>query len=310
MTAAETPRFQSQLASGRERFLAQVVEHALEIEHRSAADFLRHFPAAAIMQALAEQPELRAQLLVLTTGVRQKIAIRKTADSAGEDLQIALDEGETDAESIVALFDPDDRIRYLDARRLWTFCAEGEPWRAMHADPITLERTRRQIEFVIVRALAEGLLSDAELVESISIGQLAAHLPRELLATLLERALSRGHERQPFTETELLSLSPPLELVRHLPLPHLWEKVVLERIAERQDLVGPAARAPEVSDWPSLVPEAAQARTAPGAMAPPGPAAATIVDTSPQAAAPRPTADLTSDAMDEAEITDDDIRIG
>ena len=55
------------------------------------------------MKGLEHQPSIRASILVLTTGLKQKIAIKKSWQSAAEDLQISLDEGETDAESIVAV---------------------------------------------------------------------------------------------------------------------------------------------------------------------------------------------------------------
>jgi hypothetical protein len=44
-----------------------------------------------IMMGLAERPDLRANILVPTTGVRAKIASKKSAEAAGADLQIALD---------------------------------------------------------------------------------------------------------------------------------------------------------------------------------------------------------------------------
>jgi hypothetical protein len=129
--AAEPKRaFQSRLERGRERFLAYAIEHAFETGLRSPQDFIRHFPPSVIMQGLADQARLRAAILVLTTGLKQKIAEKKSWESAAEDLQIALDEGETDAESVVAVFDPDDRVRYLDATGIWRFLIEGDFWNA------------------------------------------------------------------------------------------------------------------------------------------------------------------------------------
>src|SRR5262245_30448359 len=103
---AVSGHFASKLGEARERFLAHVIDHGFAIGRRSPEDFIRHFPPAAIMNALGGRPSLRANILVLTTGTKMKIALRKSAESAGQDLQIALDEGETDAESIVTLFDP------------------------------------------------------------------------------------------------------------------------------------------------------------------------------------------------------------
>src|SRR5262245_5492904 len=109
--------FTSKLGEAKGRFLASIVEHALEIGLRSHADFVLAFPPRAIMLALKEQPKLRAILLVPTVGVHEKVALRKSAESAGEDLEIALAERVTDAKAIVRLFDPDDRVRFLDHAR-------------------------------------------------------------------------------------------------------------------------------------------------------------------------------------------------
>src|SRR5688572_16386002 len=87
----------SSLGTGRERFLAYVIEHGFEIGRRTPEDFVRHFPPAAIMEGLKNQPRLRASLLVHTTGVKERVALKKTWESAAQDLQIALDEGETNA---------------------------------------------------------------------------------------------------------------------------------------------------------------------------------------------------------------------
>ena len=121
--------FVSRLGHGKERFLAHVIEQGLEVGRRTPEDFIRHFPPGMIMLGLGDRPDLRANILVLTTGVKLKIALKKSAETSGEDLQIALDEQETDAESIVLLFHPDDRVRYLDHRKLWSFVTEGEFWR-------------------------------------------------------------------------------------------------------------------------------------------------------------------------------------
>jgi len=295
--AAEGSHFESKLPSARERFLAHCIEHALEIELRGAADFIRHFPPHAIMRGLANQPELRAQMLVLTTGVRHKIAVRKSAESAGEDLQIALDEGETDPESIVAIFDPDDRVRYLDASKLWSFCVEGEFWKASPANHVETDRARRQIAFVIERALAEALITHRDVVEAIGVAELATRLPRSELGKLVERALDAGHRGTPFTESELLAMLPPAEIVRHVPLPHVWENVVVARVAARHGFVAPppearpdaaAARGDPPAAPASLAEvDAAGAAATAVAAAPAGTAVTKAASPAPRATAPR-----------------------
>src|SRR5260221_6444552 len=101
------PIFVPTLKEGAQRFLAYAIEHSFVCGRRTQQDFIRHFPPKAIMKGLEHQAGLRAAILVLTTGLKQKIALKKEWQDAATDLQIALDEGETDAESIVALFDAD-----------------------------------------------------------------------------------------------------------------------------------------------------------------------------------------------------------
>jgi hypothetical protein len=80
--------------------LSELVGRAVVHGEHAARDFIRDFPPSAIMDALSEQPQVRAQLLALTTGIKREIALKKSAQLAAEDLQIALDEGVTDAEAV------------------------------------------------------------------------------------------------------------------------------------------------------------------------------------------------------------------
>src|SRR5215510_3256651 len=118
--AEETvPAFSSRLRQGRQRFLAHVMEHSLHIGRRSTDDFIRHFPPEAIMKGLESQPNLRANILAHTTGIKHKIATKKSWQSAADDLRIALEEKETDAAAVISAFEPDDRVRYLEDKKLW-----------------------------------------------------------------------------------------------------------------------------------------------------------------------------------------------
>src|SRR5213593_928343 len=83
---------ESTLEPGMLRFIAHVMENGLNVGLRSEHDFIRHFSPRDIMTGLADRPDLRANILVSATGIRAKIAAKKAAESAGEDLQIALDE--------------------------------------------------------------------------------------------------------------------------------------------------------------------------------------------------------------------------
>jgi hypothetical protein len=105
--------FKSELKTGAERYLAQVIVTSLNEGWRTPDDFLRHFKPADLMQRLEKAPDLRANILVKAAGVHDRIARKKSTGSAAEDLRIALDESVTTSAAVLELFPPDDRIRYL-----------------------------------------------------------------------------------------------------------------------------------------------------------------------------------------------------
>jgi hypothetical protein len=228
--AASHAPFTSKLSGARERFLASVVAHALTIGRRSATDFVRAFPPVQIMEALADQPRLRANLLVTTTGLHEKVALKKTPRSAGEDLAIAIEEGITNAAAVVALFDPDDRVRYLDHGRLWAFVAEGEFWRVT-SEATTPVTARDHVAFILERARAESLLTDYELVDGIGIDVLVEALPKEDLVRLVERAVAEGRAGRAFKDDGVLQLVSCAQLVEHVSLAHVWQRIVAKKLA-------------------------------------------------------------------------------
>lgn len=239
-TAAELPEddaptFESALPQGRQRFLAHVIEHALAVGRRTHEDFIHHFPPTAIMEGLKDQSQLRANILVITTGVKTKIARKKSWDSAGQDLQIALDEGEADAETIVTLFEPDDRVRFLDAQKLWAYVVEGEFWRAKTGAEFDIAKAHTA--FMLDRALKDELIEHKDVVDGITVSKLAEHLPRIELEKIITAALRQSEKEKPFHETDLLRETPTTTLVEHVPLPHIWETVIEPRIARTHDFL-------------------------------------------------------------------------
>lgn len=221
--------FESALPQGRQRFLAHVIEHALAAGRRTHDDFMRHFTPTAIMEGLKNQPQLRANILVITTGVKTKIARKKDWESAGNDLQIALDEGEADAETIVSLFEPDDRVRYLDGKSLWKFVVEGDFWRAKAG--VDFDIAKAHTAFMLDRALKDELIAHKDIVDGITVSKLSEHLPRIELEKIITAALRQAEKEKPFHETDLLRETPSTTLVDHIPLPHIWETVIEPRIA-------------------------------------------------------------------------------
>ena len=192
--------FRSKLQDGPQRFLAYAIEHGLKSGRRSARDFVRHFPPATIMEGLEDEPQLRANILVASTGVRLKVALKKSAASCGSDLQIALEEQETNAETVVRLFEPDDRVRFLDNRALWSFVTEGNFWQVeARKDAKTHALAVAHISYLIDRAMEDQLLTHRDVVRGITVASMVELLPRSEMprssrlrsSSAMPRSLSR-----------------------------------------------------------------------------------------------------------------------
>jgi hypothetical protein len=239
--AATDTKIASGLAEGKQRFLSQVVAHSLESGLRSPKDFVRHFSPKAIMLALANQPRLRANIVVPTTGLHEKIALKKSAESLGEDLQIALDEGVIDEEAIVRLFGADDRVRYLDEKKLWAFVVEGEFWKGNTGRAGDPAIPKQNVAYVVDCARANGLITERDIVVGLTLDRILAALPKTELAKLVRTAASGGLHGRRFDDEALLGVLPPSALLEYIPLSQMWEAVVVARVALPNVLEGRAS---------------------------------------------------------------------
>lgn len=244
---AATAPITSSLSEGRQRFLAQVVQHAITCGRRSSKDFIRHFPPKAIMLALAGQPRLRANILVATIGVNEKVALKKSAESSGEDVQIAVDERVTDEESILRLFEPDDRVRYLEDKKLWAFVAEGEFWKSTDSGPALAPR-KEHVAYIVDCARVNGLLSAHDIVQGLTLDLILDRLPKAELAKIIRGAFTEGREGRKFDDATLLGIMPPVALLEHVSLAQMWDAVVVPKIAEPHGLAG--SQKPQVKPPP------------------------------------------------------------
>jgi hypothetical protein len=320
--------FESRLADGTDRFLAHMIEHAFAIGRRSSRDFLRHFPPSAIMEALKDSPALRADILENCTGIRRKVALKKSAVSAGEDLQIALEEGEAATEEVVHLFRPDDRVRYLPRNRLWSFLIEGDFWKATKTDKSSFDRAQQHIAFLLDRALKDQVLTHQDIVEGISVNKICHLLPRPELETAMNSALAAGRKGQPFSDRDLYDNLTALMLTNNIPLPHIWDEVVqpcatehgltevsgAARVASEEEPLKPVSA--NTNDQPVQVVRPSPAKPinpvnpAPMAVKRPQPVAATtpvaVAATAPVAVAPKPVAPVRPAAQQEALAPEED----
>jgi hypothetical protein len=228
----------SELPDPRQRFLARVVDHTLTERLRNADDFLRHFPPQVIVSSLARADELRVKLLVAATGTHEKIALKKSIASAVEDLELALAEQTTTPAALVGLYSADDKVRYLDARKLWAFVVEDEFYKAgTRSDTSQAEGATKRLTFIIDCALSEGVLSLRDVVDAVSFDEIAAALPAAEAREVVKYALGIARAGTPLTEERFLSVVPLPALISHLPLERTFQRVVINRIAEPNGLV-------------------------------------------------------------------------
>jgi hypothetical protein len=218
-------------ASGK-RFLAQLIEHALREGWRTPDDFFRHFPAHVLMSALKSAPDLRVAILAAATGIYEEILRRKTPALAAEDLRLALDEGTTSSMQLLAVFSPEDRVRYLDPHRIWDFLAEDHFWQL---DPDATDELRRsaaeRMTFTLTQALQERLITLRDILDGVTYEAVADSLSPHELRSIVRYALVKGRDGIGLNEKVLLEVLPLDKLVRSVPLEHIWNEVVIRRLA-------------------------------------------------------------------------------
>jgi hypothetical protein len=196
--------------------------------------------------------------------VNERLALRKTIASATEDLAIALEEGLTDSDKLLALIPPDDRVRCLEAPKLWSFLSEVEFWKNETPDAQDRERFVRWVTFIVERALAEGVLRLQDVADGIGFKRIATCLPRAELQRVVEHALSRAREGQRLTEEQLLEAVPLSALMTHVPLDHTWTEVVVGRLAKPLGFIPPTPEeAARVRRLPPPPPSRSRSTTAP-----------------------------------------------
>jgi hypothetical protein len=257
--------FSSKLTIPKEKFLATFIVLSLELGERHPKSFIKHFSPAKIMAALKDHPNKRAGILTPTIGVNEKVALKKSPASAGEDLQIALDEDATDEESIVSVFHPDDRVRHLELTELWDYVTEGRFWdlKKDGKDPEAYKRAQKLVSFCLSFGLELKLMSPLDVVEGISHLRLAQTLPPEEVAKLFAAALS---SEKKFDEPHFVKTVPPDVLVEHVPLNEIWHRVIEDRLAKVHGLLKKEEPPPETKHegGRSKPPSSPPATVAPG----------------------------------------------
>lgn len=230
--------FKSELKTGAERYLARVMVSAFTDGWRKPEDFLRHFKPADLMQRLEKAPDLRASILIKAAGVHERIVRKKSTASASEDLRIALDEGLTTPADIVELFPADDRVRYLERTKLWSFVTEEHFWTPDKSMPAGQAVGR--MTFLLETALSESLLSLQDVTDGITFETISARLPQRELQRVVKFALESGRKKTPLTEEGLLDVVPLKDLLGYVPLDHVYKRVIVAKLAQPAGFIGSA----------------------------------------------------------------------
>lgn len=230
--------YESQLDTPADRFLSLCLQHAVTESWLSADDFNQEFPANVLIAALESDDELRAQLLIEAAGVHEKIAARKSIPAASEDLQLALDEGLCTAETILEIVNIDDHVHFLDKLQLWSFVTRDKFWDQ------TSERARERMLFVINAALDQELINLPRLIRAVGPAEFSRLLPKNIIEEAFTAALQSGLDGRAFGADPFIALIPLTTWLQHIPLPHIWGKVIEAQVIVAAKLGAPAAVSP------------------------------------------------------------------
>lgn len=311
----------SPLRTGAERFLSKVLSYSLEKGFRTPDDFLRQFPPIELMQSLEAAPELRKDILVMAAGTHEKIARRKGAQSAAEDLRFALDEGVTSAADILEVFTSDDQVRYLDQVRLFAFAVEDANSSGQKAGS-EQGKAAEHLLFIIETALSEQLISLADVASGIGFDAIAHRMPMRELQRVVEQALNLGHKAESLSAQALFDVVPLRSLLGYVPMDLVWNKVVEERVlipaGLRDGSRGSAPRTPSPSapvERPKSVTVPSRSAPSPAtfgepsAMAAPEPPAANNPPKRPASEKPKAASNGTADHKNASSIPAGDGRV-
>ncbi len=241
-------QFTSDLSTGSNRFLSRVMQHTLVNAWQTPDEFVEHFGPQVIMRALEKADEVRARLLVKLANVHDRIAAKKSIDSAAEDLRLALEEKVTSPEALMDCFTSDERVRYLKAPEIWKFLFEDSFHKTNLSDgAVAHERAVRRMHFLLECALDEGLVTLQDIADGITFDRVAESLPPEELRKVVTHALKHGRDDEALNEERLLEVVPLPQLLGFVPLDATWEGVILARIAAPQGFAE-AVEAPKTED--------------------------------------------------------------
>ncbi len=223
------------------KLLSELVEKSLIDGLQTPEAFVDRFPPDAVMTELAEAPKVRAAILTRCLGLPEHTAELLSADVAGATVATALRANDVTAATLVASFAPEARVQALPWAALWAFVTGGEWWKQSTDSAVGF------MKYLLERAQHHGLMDPGVWRDGLTVGKLAATLPRPLLERCFERAATLGAGNKSFSGVELFSLVSPADLVESFELPYLFDRVVLPMARRSHFLVDSGTIPPQRS---------------------------------------------------------------
>jgi len=161
---------------------------------------------------------------------------KKSTASATEDLRIAIDEGLTSPAELLELFPVDERVRHLERTKIWSFLTEEHFWEPNASTPAGQAVAR--MHFLLETALAESLLSLQDFTDGVTFETISARLPHKELQRVVKHALESGRKKVPLTEDSLFDVVSLKDLLGHIPLDHVYKRVIVAKLAQPAGFIG------------------------------------------------------------------------
>jgi hypothetical protein len=242
-------RFSSRLAAKADRFISELLASALENGWRTPEGFLDHFSVENILEALADEDDLRVRLLVETTGTHEKIAAKKSPMSAAEDVRLALDEGTTTPQAVFRLFNADDWVRLLHAQPVWGFLTEDKFWNVDADDSGAFTEALERVCETVHCAIQHQILREVDVIQGVGFDRLVPRLDESQLRDIVVSALEAGARNEPFSVSSLLDVVSLEGIIEKATLGRAWHDVIVRFVEEPLGLgAGPARRADSLGD--------------------------------------------------------------
>ena len=221
------------------QFLADVLRalHATAVPMRNPNSFYSTFAPRAVMDALAQRPDLRVKMVKAITGGAPTLLRRLPSDALASQIDLLVIEDLPEAERsvraesdralsvhdlYVKYLDPLDVATYLPASTIWTYESHDDWWKW---EPSASTRALMGAELRSIRR--HGILSDSEILDLLGEVTLEQYLSLAVRTSLRKAARRAAAANRPFTDAELFAGTGIGgrdlidEMVDSVPMPHL-----------------------------------------------------------------------------------------